>query len=106
MEKFRMKSNRSMQQVTYHNGTQHLPEVFEIIVQGNLDSQWELWFEGMTLTQVKVGDSDAAGTIISGKVADQAALHGLLIKIRDLNLKLISVRRVVPDEKNNTTRNL
>ena len=72
-------------------------ETYEILVQGQLDSLWEKWFEGMMLSSIENGESGVACTLISGQVADQAALHGLLIKIRDLNLKLISVRRVMHD---------
>jgi len=50
----------------------------------------------MTVSNVEKGESGVACTLIAGQVADQSALHGLLIKIRDLNLKLISVCRVNP----------
>jgi hypothetical protein len=56
-----------------------------------LDSRWSAWFEGLQVTGVDPGQSMIAGT-----VRDQAALHGLLTKIRDLNLPLIAVRRVQP----------
>jgi len=57
-----------------------------------LDSRWSSWFDGLELT------SDPAGqTTITGPVADQAALHGLLAKIRDLRLPLLSVRRIDPE---------
>jgi hypothetical protein len=57
-----------------------------------LDARWSAWFEGLQLS------SDQAGqTTIAGPVADQAALHGLLAKIRDLGLPLLSVRRLDPD---------
>ena len=69
---------------------------YEIKVQGHLDRLWAQWFEGMTLTNIENGESGVACTMISGLVADQSALHGLLIKIRDLNLTLISVRRIIP----------
>ena len=65
------------------------PACYEIRVDGVLDSRWSIWFEDLQVT------SDAGGqTVIAGPVADQAALHGLLAKIRDLNLPLISVRRI------------
>ena len=73
--------------------------IYEIKVQGHLDNLWEQWFEGMTLTNIKNGESGLACTLISGLVADQAALHGLLARIRDLNLTLISVRRTNLDKK-------
>jgi hypothetical protein len=58
-----------------------------------LDSRWSAWFEGLEVT------SDESGrTRIAGPVADQAALHGLLAKIRDLGLPLISVRHIEPHQ--------
>ena len=63
---------------------------YEIRVEGILDQGWTAWFEGLQI------DSDDSQTIISGPVADQAALHGLLNKVCDLGLVLISVRRFNP----------
>jgi hypothetical protein len=63
---------------------------YEIRVQGVLDGRWAAWFEGLKL------DGDGSQTIISGPVADQAALHGLLNKVCDLGLVLISLRRLDP----------
>ena len=60
---------------------------YEIRVKGVLDARWAAWFEDLQIT------SDGADTVISGPVADQAALHGLLAKVSDLGLVLISVRR-------------
>jgi len=79
-----------------HRSTQNPQETYEIKVQGQLDSLWAQWFEGMKLSEVENGESGVACTLISGPVADQPALHGLLIKIRDLNLKLISIRMIKP----------
>ena len=64
---------------------------YEIRVKGVLDGRWTAWFEDL---QVR---SDGEETVISGPVADQAALHGLLTKVRDLGLFLISVRHLDPD---------
>ena len=64
---------------------------YEIRVKGILDGRWTAWFEGLQVS------SDGEDTIISGSVADQAALHGLLTKVRDLGLFLISVRHLDPD---------
>jgi hypothetical protein len=64
---------------------------YEIRVDGALDSRWAAWFEGL---EVKTDDSE---TVISGLLADQAALHGVLTKVRDLGLCLISVRRLDTD---------
>ncbi len=68
------------------------PTRYEIRVEGVLDSRWTAWFEDL---QVK---SEGSQTVISGLVADQPALHGLLVKVRDLGLCLICVRRLDPDE--------
>jgi hypothetical protein len=67
------------------------PGRYEIRVKGRLNARWAGWFDGLTLTH----DSDGT-TIIHGPVADQAALHGLLQKIRDLGLPLISVNHLDP----------
>ena len=63
--------------------------VYEIRVKGNLDLRWSDWFDGFTITPV--GDED---TLLIGCVADQAALHGVLHKIRDLGLPLLTVQRL------------
>jgi hypothetical protein len=77
----------------------HSQAYYEIKVQGQLDCLWAGWFEGMTLTNIENGESEVLCTLISGPVADQPALHGMLTKIRDLNLTLISVRKVDPSKK-------
>jgi len=64
---------------------------YEIRVKGTLDRRWGTWFEGLQVT------SDGDQTVIAGPVADQAALHGLLTKVRDLGLFLIAVRHLDPD---------
>lgn len=64
---------------------------YEIKVQGSLDSQWSEWFDGLSMISTESGE-----TTLSGPVADQAALHGLLNKVRDLNLPLLAVYRVDP----------
>ena len=62
---------------------------YEIRLKGHLDSQWATWFDGLTITLGENGD-----TLLSGPVADQAALHGLLKKVRDLGMPLVSVVQV------------
>ena len=64
------------------------PEMYEIRVQGRLGDDWAIWFGSLTIT------TECDTTTLAGIVADQAALHGILIKIRDLGLPLLSVRRV------------
>jgi hypothetical protein len=76
--------------------TNYPPASYEIIVQGHLDSLWGQWFEDMALSNVENGESGVACTLICGLVADQVELHGLLIKIRDLNLTILSFRLVTP----------
>jgi hypothetical protein len=61
---------------------------YEIRVEGILDQRWTAWFEGLQL------DSDGSQTVISGSVVDQAALHGLLNRVSDMGLALVSVRRL------------
>jgi hypothetical protein len=66
---------------------------YEIRLKGHLDSQWTDWFSGMTITLEEDGT-----TLLSGPVVDQAALHGLLKKVRDLGMPLVSVSPVEPDQ--------
>ncbi len=72
------------QQPTYH-----------IRIRGHLDSRWDAWFDHMTVTPEASGD-----TLLAGPIIDQAALHGVLRKVRDLGLPLLSIMRVEtePDE--------
>jgi hypothetical protein len=67
-------------------------KVYEIRIKGHLEERWAEWFEGMTILLEGNGD-----TLLCGPVADQAALHGLLKKVRDLGLPLLSVNSVEPD---------
>jgi hypothetical protein len=65
---------------------------YRIRIQGHLGQQWATWFDGLALTLEEDGN-----TLLSGPVADQSALHGILKKIRDLGMPLLSVNFVDPD---------
>jgi hypothetical protein len=67
------------------------PMIYQIRIEGHLGPRWSGWFEGLTITPE--GDGE---TLLTGPVADQAALHGLLRKVRDLGIPLISAVRVKP----------
>lgn len=67
--------------------------IYQIKVKGHLDRRWTEWFGGMTITLEDNGE-----TLLTGPVVDQAALHGLLRKVRDLGLPLISVTRAQTDQ--------
>jgi len=69
------------------------PSIYHIRVKGILDEKWSDWFDGFAITPQ--ADDE---TLLAGPVADQAALHGLLAKIRDLGLPLLSVQRVESEE--------
>jgi hypothetical protein len=68
------------------------PMNYEIRIRGELDAGWSDWFAGLTCTNLPGGE-----TLVAGSLPDQAALHGVLTRIRDLNLVLISIRRVGGD---------
>jgi hypothetical protein len=67
---------------------------YEIRIKGHLDDRWAEWFEGLTIMLEENGN-----TLLSGPLADQAALHGILKKVRDLGMTLLSVNSVEPDTK-------
>ena len=66
-------------------------KVYEIRLKGQLEPRWVKWFDGLAITLEEDGN-----TLLSGQVADQAALHGLLKKVRDVGLPLLSVNAVEP----------
>lgn len=76
-------------QAAEHDATAH----YGIRIRGHLAPHWSAWFDGMTI------DTDAADgtTLISGPVVDQAALHGLLQRLRDVGIPLVSLNQVSPD---------
>ncbi len=69
-------------------------KVYEIRLKGYLETRWVQWFDGLTITLEENGN-----TLLSGPLADQAALHGILKKVRDLGLTLLSVNSIEPDTK-------
>jgi hypothetical protein len=74
------------------------PRQYEIRLKGHLAARWAAWFDGLSLTHERDGT-----TVIRGPVVDQAALHGLLKKVRDLGLPLIAVAQVDPNSNNETS---
>ncbi len=68
-----------------------MPDYYEIKIKGYLDPRWSDWFMGLKVTHL-----DGNMTLLSGLLPDQTALHGLLERIRDLNLKLISINCSIP----------
>ncbi|HEV2655214.1 MAG TPA: hypothetical protein VGT82_09645 [Ktedonobacteraceae bacterium] len=69
------------------------PLVYQIRIEGHLGREWADWFEGLAITALDNGE-----TLLTGPVIDQAALHGLLKKVRDLGIPLLSVNRVKPGQ--------
>ena len=76
-----------------------LPGWYEISIRGRLDERWSGWFDGMTIEAQPVGL-----TIIRGPVLDQAAVHGLLARLRDLGIPLVSVRPIPTPPTHEDTR--
>jgi hypothetical protein len=73
-----------------------MPTYYQIKIKGHLDNHWSAWFENMTISNEATGEA-----VLSGPLPDQAALHGILIKIRDLGLPLLAVTTAATDETNN-----
>jgi len=71
-----------------------MSDTCEIVVNGHLNTEWSGWLEGLTITH-----NDKGETIIAGPIRDQAALYGVLVKMRDLALFLISVRYMVHESQ-------
>ncbi len=76
------------------------PIIYQIRIKGHLGLQWTNWFEGLTITLEDNGE-----TLLTGAVVDQAALYGLLRKVRDLGMPLLSVIRVNPSQGDAPTAN-
>ena len=66
-----------------------MPDIYHIRVKGHLDPTWSAWFDSLTISNLENGEA-----VLSGPIVDQAALHGILIKVRDLGLPLLAVNRV------------
>ena len=77
---------------------QHEAGRYEIRLKGHLDTRWAAWFDGLSLSR----ESDGT-TILRGHIPDQAALHGLLQRVRDTGLPLVSVIRIEPDRAEMST---
>jgi hypothetical protein len=75
--------------------------LYEIRIKGHLDAKWADWFDGLTITRADNGE-----TLLTGPVVDQAALHGVLRKVRDLGLPLVSVNQIDPKQANGPDGNL
>jgi hypothetical protein len=73
--------------------------IYEIRVKGHLDGRWSDWFDGLEITNLKNGEA-----LLSGHIVDQAALHGVLTKVRDLGLPLLAVRNVGPTSEDPAAR--
>ena len=78
----------------YREAEHHNAQYYEIRLKGHLEARWATWFDGLAIT---LGENGT--TLLSGLVADQAALHGILKKVRDVGLPLLSVNSVEPDTK-------
>ena len=73
--------------------------VYEIRVKGHLDGRWSDWFDGLEITNLENGEA-----MLYGHIVDQAALHGVLAKVRDLNLALVAVSSVGPQRQDPAIR--
>ena len=89
----------SNEQKSEHDPDQ--PTVYRIRIQGHLSQRWTDWFEGLNITLEEEGN-----TLLSGLVVDQSALHGILKKIRNLGMPLLSVNSVDPDPVTKTDTDL
>ena len=83
---------------TLVDGDRHEAGRYEIRLKGHLDTRWAAWFDGLSLSR----ESDGT-TILRGHIPDQAALHGLLQRVRDTGLPLVSVIRIEPDRAEMST---
>jgi hypothetical protein len=82
-----------------HTANRHAPTAYRLRVEGHLAQHWSAWFQDLTLHRENDGT-----TSLSGAVKDQAELHGLLTKVRDLGINLISVEVIDPPDKSTPIR--
>ena len=80
--------------MAYESMTGGKVSVYNIRIKGHLDERWSGWFDGLEITNSQNGEA-----LLSGGIVDQAALHGVLVKVRDLGLPLISVASIDPDQR-------
>lgn len=83
---------QTMSQTRTPQDEPHQAERYKIRIQGHLDARWSAWFDGLTLTRENDGT-----TVLQGSVVDQAALHGLLQRVRDTGLPLVAVTHVATE---------
>lgn len=76
-----------------------VPEIYKILIEGHLQDRWEEWFEGLKICRKADGT-----TTLSGSLSDQTALHGVLLKIRNMNLKLISVNQTNENQEDKISK--
>jgi hypothetical protein len=86
-----------MPEMTTPNGQRHRAGTYEFNVRGHLPENWEAWFEGLAIHPREDGT-----TILRGRIVDQSSLHSVLIKIRNMNLELISVNQIKDETKGDT----
>jgi hypothetical protein len=72
---------------------------YKIWIKGHLDGRWSEWFDGLEITNLENGE-----TMLNGEIVDQAALHGVLAKVRDLNLALVAVSSAGPERQDSAVR--
>ena len=86
---------RTLEGTTVNTRSERAGDWYEIRIQGRLDDRWSAWFDGLDLSR-----TDDGATVLRGPVTDQAALHGLLHKLRGIGLPLLSLTRTDPDDVN------